>query len=40
MGMTLSEISPKVKKEKALKSLGRVGLKDHVHKKPNQLSGG
>lgn len=40
MGMTLSGISAKVKREKALEALGRVGLKDHVHKKPNQLSGG
>ena len=40
MGMTLSGIAPKIKREKALEALERVGLKDHVHKKPNQLSGG
>lgn len=40
MGMTLSGVSAKEKKEKALQALERVGLKDHVHKRPNQLSGG
>ena len=40
MGMTLSGVSPKEKREKALEVLERVGLKEHVHKKPNQLSGG
>lgn len=40
MGMTLSGVSAKEKREKALEVLERVGLKDHVHKKPNQLSGG
>ena len=40
MGMTLSGVSQKIKREKALEALERVGLKDHVHKRPNQLSGG
>ena len=40
MGMTLSGISPKEKREKALGVLERVGLKEHINKKPNQLSGG
>lgn len=40
MGMTLSGVSKGEKREKALEALERVGLKDHVHKKPNQLSGG
>ncbi|MEG0823578.1 MAG: ATP-binding cassette domain-containing protein [Erysipelotrichaceae bacterium] len=40
MGMTLSGIDAKIKKEKAISVLTRVGLKDHMHKKPNQLSGG
>lgn len=40
MGMTLSGVSPSEKKKKALEVLEKVGLKDHVHKKPNQLSGG
>lgn len=40
MGMTLSGVSDSEKHQKALDALDRVGLKDHVHKKPNQLSGG
>lgn len=40
MGMTLSGISAKAKREKALEVLERVGLKNHIHKRPNQLSGG
>ncbi|WP_027631936.1 ATP-binding cassette domain-containing protein [Clostridium hydrogeniformans] len=40
MGMTLSGVSAGDKKKKALEVLERVGLKDHIHKKPNQLSGG
>ncbi len=40
MGMTLSGVSAKAKHEKALEVLEEVGLKDHLHKKPNQLSGG
>ena len=40
MGMTLSGVSDEEKKQKALDALERVGLKDHIHKKPNQLSGG
>ncbi len=40
MGMTLSGISAAERKRKALELLEKVGLKDHAHKKPNQLSGG
>ena len=40
MGMTLSGISSAERKRKALELLEKVGLKDHAHKKPNQLSGG
>ena len=40
MGMTLSGVPNKEKREKALAVLERVGLKEHAHKKPNQLSGG
>ncbi len=40
MGMTLSGISAKQRRKKALEVLKKVGLKDHAHKKPNQLSGG
>ena len=40
MGMTLSGVPGEQKHRKALDALERVGLKDHTHKKPNQLSGG
>ncbi len=40
MGMTLSGEGAKSRREKALSLLEKVGLKDHAHKKPNQLSGG
>lgn len=40
MGMTLSGVSTSEKRAKALSTLEKVGLKDHVHKKPTQLSGG
>ena len=40
MGMTLSGVSKEEKHKRALEVLEQVGLKDHVHKKPNQLSGG
>ncbi|HHV98696.1 MAG TPA: ATP-binding cassette domain-containing protein [Clostridiaceae bacterium] len=40
MGMTLSGVPAGVKRKKALKLHEMVGLKDHIHKKPNQLSGG
>ena len=40
MGMTLSGVSTAQKRTKALETLEKVGLKDHVHKKPTQLSGG
>ncbi len=40
MGMTLSGVSASEKHRRALEALEKVGLKDHIHKKPNQLSGG
>jgi len=40
MGMTLSGISLKKRRKIAVDVLKKVGLKDHIHKKPNQLSGG
>ena len=40
MGMTLSGVLASEKRAKALSTLEKVGLKDHVHKKPTQLSGG
>ena len=40
MALTLSGKSKKYAKKKSLELLEKVGLKDHAHKKPNQLSGG
>ncbi len=40
MSMTLSGVTVSKRKKKALQVLDKVGLKKHVHKKPNQLSGG
>lgn len=40
MGMTLSGVSKNTKHKKALEILKKVGLQEHLHKKPNQLSGG
>ncbi len=40
LGMTLSGVSSEEKHKKALQVLEEVGLKEHLHKKPNQLSGG
>lgn len=40
LGMTLSGVSKDVKRQKAVKALEQVGLQEHMHKRPNQLSGG
>ena len=40
IAMTLSGISKKERRDKALQILKRVGLEIHVNKKPTQLSGG
>ena len=40
MGMTLSGVSSAERRRKALELLEKVGLKDHAHKRSNQLSGG
>ncbi|HHX56660.1 MAG TPA: ABC transporter ATP-binding protein, partial [Clostridiales bacterium] len=40
LGMTLSGVSKSEKRKRAIDVLKKVGLKDHLHKKPNQLSGG
>ena len=40
LGMTLSGVSTEEKRKRALEVLEQVGLKEHLHKKPNQLSGG
>lgn len=40
LALTISGISPKERKERAAKALEEVGLADHLHKRPNQMSGG
>ncbi|MFD1318509.1 ABC transporter ATP-binding protein/permease [Loigolactobacillus zhaoyuanensis] len=40
MGMTLSGVPAAKKRQMATDALVRVGLKDQIHKQPNQLSGG
>ena len=40
MGMTLSGVASKEKQKRAEEALQKVGLSEHAHKKPNQLSGG
>lgn len=40
LGMTLSGVSKAEKRKRALDLLRQVGLSEHLHKKPNQLSGG
>ena len=40
MGMTLSGVASKEKRKRAEEALKKVGLSEHTHKKPNQLSGG
>ena len=40
MGMTLSGVQSKEKRKRAKEVLQKVGLLEHAHKKPNQLSGG
>ncbi len=40
LALTLSGVSKKERTRKARKALERVGLKDHIHKRPSQLSGG
>ena len=40
MGLSLSGVSQSEAKKRAIEVLDRVGLKDHIHKRPNQLSGG
>lgn len=40
MALTLSGVSRKERRRRATEVLEKVGLQDHVHKKPNQLSGG
>ena len=40
LALTLSGVSRSERRSRALEALERVGLKDHVHKKPSQMSGG
>ena len=40
LALTLSGVGKKERKRRAVKALKEVGLSEHIHKKPNQLSGG
>lgn len=40
IALTLSGVSKTTRRKKALDALEKVGLKQHIHKRPNQLSGG
>ena len=40
LALTISGISKKARKRRALEALDQVGLRDQAHKKPNQMSGG
>ena len=40
LALTISGVSAEERKRRAKEALDRVGLSDHIHKRPNQLSGG
>ena len=40
LALTLSGVSKKERRRKSIKALKDVGLEEHIHKKPNQMSGG
>ena len=40
LALTIGGISKHERKQRAIEALEQVGLKDQIHKKPNQLSGG
>jgi len=40
LALTLTGVTKKERRKKAIKALMEVGLADHINKKPNQLSGG
>lgn len=40
MALTLAGVSKKERREKAIEVLTKVGLGEHIYKKPNQMSGG
>jgi len=40
LALTISGVSKGERKKRAIEALGKVGLAEQIHKKPNQLSGG
>ncbi len=40
LALTLSGVGKKERRKRAIEALEKVGLKDHINKRPNQLSGG
>lgn len=40
LALTIAGVSPAERKRRAAEALEKVGLKEHINKKPNQLSGG
>ncbi len=40
LALTISGVSKSERRQRAIDALEKVGLKDHKHKRPNQLSGG
>ena len=40
LALTLSGVSKKERRERAIEALKQVGLGDHINKRPNQMSGG
>ena len=40
LALTIAGVSKSQRKQRAIKALEKVGLGNHLHKKPNQLSGG
>ena len=40
LALTLAGVSRKERRQRAIAVLTRVGLKEHLHKRPNQMSGG
>lgn len=40
LALTISGISKKERRQRALQALGEVGLREQAHKRPNQMSGG
>lgn len=40
LALTLSGVGKKERRKRAIDALKKVGLKDHIHKKPSEMSGG